>query len=78
MRHIAWAVTWMVVGLATMLATTNVLTHSAQLRRAANPPAIEPAVPAPESTVRPMAKARPPAEFGRSVIHASYRQRDRD
>jgi hypothetical protein len=27
---------------------------------------------------RPIAKARPPAEFGRSVIPASYRHRDRD
>ena len=76
MRHIAWAVTWMVVGLATTLATANVLMHNAQLRRAANPPAIEPA--APEPLARPMAKARPPAEFGRSVTPASYRQRDRD
>jgi hypothetical protein len=78
MRHIAWAVTWMVVGLATTLATANVLMHTAQLRRAANPPAIEPAMPAPEPMVRPIAKARPPAEFSRSVIPTSYRQRDRD
>jgi hypothetical protein len=75
MRHIAWAVTWMVVGLATTLATANVLMHNAQLRRAANPPALEPA---PELMAKPIAKARPPAEFGRSVIPASYRQRDRD
>ncbi len=68
----------MVVGLATTLATANVLMHNAQLRRAANPPAIEPAAPAPEPLARPMAKARPPAEFGRSVIPASYRQRGRD
>ena len=75
MRHLAWAMTWMVVGLVTTLATANVLTHNAQLRRAANPPAIEPA---PEPMAKPVAKARPPSEFGRSVTPASYRQRDRD
>jgi hypothetical protein len=69
----------MVVGLATTLATANVLMHNAQLQRAASPPAVEPGVPAPEPMMaRPIAKARPPAEFGRSVIPASYRQRDRD
>jgi hypothetical protein len=78
MRHIAWAVTWMLVGLATTLATANVLMHNAQLHRAATPPVIEPAMPAPEPMARPIAKARPPAEFGRNVIPASYRQRDRD
>jgi hypothetical protein len=78
MRHIAWAVTWMVVGLATTLATANVLMHNAQLRRAANPPTVEPAVPAPEPMAKPLAKARPPAESSRSVIPVSYRQRDRD
>jgi hypothetical protein len=68
----------MVVGLATTLATANVLMHNAQLRRAANPPAVEPAVPTPEPMAKPVAKARPPAEFSRSVTPASYRQRDRD
>jgi len=77
MRHLAWAMTWMVVGLVTTLATANVLMHNAQLHRAANPPVIEPA-PTPEPMTRPLARARPPAEFGRSVIPASYRQRDRD
>jgi hypothetical protein len=52
--------------------------HNAQLRRAANPPAVEPAAPAPELMAKPVAKARPPSEFGRSVTPASYRQRDRD
>lgn len=75
MRHFAWAMTWMVVGLVTTLATANVLTHNAQLRRAANPPAIEPAA---EPLAKPVATARPPAEFGRSVIPASFRHRDRD
>ena len=68
----------MVVGLATTLATANVLTHNAQLRRAANPPAAEPAPPAPEPMAKPIAKARPPAELGRSMMPASYRQRDRE
>jgi hypothetical protein len=78
MRHFAWAMTWMVVGLVTTLATANVLTHNAQLRRAANPPAVEPALPGLEPMTRPVAKARPPSEFGRSVTPATYRQRDRD
>jgi len=77
MRHLAWAMTWMVVGLATTLATANVLMHNAQLRRAANPPTLEPAGPL-EPMSRPVAKARPPSEFGRSVTPSSYRQRDRD
>ena len=78
MRHFAWAVTWMVVGLATTLATANVLMHNANLNRAATPPTVEPNAPAPEPAGKPIAKARPPAEFSRSVTPASYRQRDRE
>jgi hypothetical protein len=73
MRHITWAVTWIVVGLVATLATANVLTYNAALRRA-SPPAFEP--PATEPVLRPLATAQPPAEFGRSVSPASFRQRD--
>ena len=75
MKHLAWAVTWIVVGMVTTLATANVLLHSAQLHRTA---AVEPSTPAPEPLAAPIAKARPPAEFGRSVTPATFRQRDRD
>jgi hypothetical protein len=34
MRHITWAMTWILVGLAATLATANVLTHYAALHRA--------------------------------------------
>jgi hypothetical protein len=66
----------MVVGLAATLATANVLTHYASLHRAAPTP-FEPPAPVTEPSTRPMAKAHPPAEFGKSVLPASYRH-DRD
>jgi hypothetical protein len=77
MRHITWAVTWIVVGLVATLATANVLIHNAALHRPP-PPAFEPPAPATEPVNKPIAKARPPTEFGRSVTPAGYRQRDRD
>jgi hypothetical protein len=78
MRHFAWALTWMVVGLATTLAAANVLMHSADLRRATDAPAVEPIAQAAEPAGKPIAKSKPPVEFSRSVTPASYRQRDRD
>jgi hypothetical protein len=76
MRHIAWAVTWIVVGLATTLATANVLMQSAELRRKAAP-AAEPSMPTAEPAGKPIAKVRPPTEHGRSVIAVGYK-RDRN
>ena len=76
MRHLAWATTWMTVGLVTTLAVANVLTHNAQLHRSAAPPMVEPAVPASEPMSRPMAKAKPPVEFSRSVVMATRRHRE--
>ena len=76
MRHLTWVVTWMTVGLVTTLAVANVLTYHAQLHRpAAPPPSVEPVAPAPEPVSRPMAKAKPPVEFSRSLAGASHRQR---
>lgn len=77
MRQMTWAVTWIAVGLATTLATANILTHYAALHRPP-PAAFEPPAPVIEPVNRPLAKARPPSEFGRSVTPASYRHRDRD
>jgi hypothetical protein len=77
MRQITWAVTWIVVGLATTLATANVLTHNAQLNRA-RPAAFEPPAPTPEPVIKPIARARPASEFGRSVTPANFRQRGSD
>jgi hypothetical protein len=74
MRHLAWAVTWMTVGLVTTLAVANVLTHNAQLHSPATPPVVEPIAPAPIS--RPMAKAKPPIEVSRSLAAASHRHRE--
>ena len=68
MRHLAWVVTWMAVGLVTTLAVANVLAHNAQLHHpAAPPPVVEPVAPAPAPIDRPMAKAKPPVEFSRSL-----------
>ena len=80
MRHLAWAATWMTVGLVTTLAVANVLTHYAQLHHAAAPPlpAVEPVAPPSEPVSRPMAKAKPPAEFSRSLVVATRRHRDID
>jgi hypothetical protein len=76
MRHLAWAVTWMTVGLVTTLAVANVLTHNAQLHRPAMPPVVEPIAPAPEPVSRPMAKAKPPVEVSRSLVAATRRHHD--
>lgn len=69
--------TWMMVGLAATLATANLLTHYASLHRAAPAP-FEPPAPLAEPVNRLIAKARPPSEFGRSVVPASFRQRDHE
>ncbi len=76
MRHLTWAVTWIVVGLATTLATANVLMHNAALHRAATPPMVEPAAPATGPAGKPIAKARPPAEFSRSLLVSTRRYRN--
>ncbi len=74
MRQLTWAVTWIMVGLATTLATANVLTHIAQLHRA--PPAAFQAPPPPDPGARPGARARTPGELGRSVTPAGFHQHD--
>ena len=71
MRHLTWAVTWFVVGLAATLGTASVLQIVAT-RQAAAPALIAPAPqPAPAPTTKP------PAE-GRDLVVASrryYRER---
>jgi hypothetical protein len=69
MRHLTWAVTWFVVGLAATLGTASVL-QTVSTRHAATPAII---VPAP--TPAPVTK--PPSE-GRDLVVASrrfYRER---
>ena len=66
----------MTVGLVTTLAVANVLTHHAQLHHPAPPPTVETVAPAPEPVSRPMAKAKPPVEFSRSLVVATRRHRD--
>jgi hypothetical protein len=68
----------MVVGLATTLATANVLMHNAALHRPAAPPTVEPAAPASEPVSKPIARAKPPVEVSRSLIVATRRHRDID
>jgi hypothetical protein len=76
MRHFAWAVTWMAVGLVTTLAVANVLAQNAQLNRPAAPPVIEPVAPAPTPVDRPLAKAKPSVELSRSLAVVSHRRHD--
>jgi len=78
MRHLAWAVTWMTVGLVTTLAVANVLAHNAQLNRPSPSPVIEPVAPAPAPIDKPMAKAKPSVELSRSLVVATRRHRDID
>ena len=75
MRHLAWAVTWMTVGLVTTLAVANVLAHNAQMNHPASTPVIEPVAPAPVD--KPMAKAKPSVDqVSRSVAAVSHRRRE--
>jgi hypothetical protein len=77
MRHLAWAVTWMTVGLVTTLAVANVLTHNAQMNHPAPTPVIEPVAPTPEPVDKPMAKAKPSVDqVSRSVAAVSHRRRE--
>jgi len=78
MRHFAWAVTWMAVGLVTTLAVANVLAQNAQLNRPAPPPVVEPVAPAPAPVDRPMTKAKPSVELSRSLVLATRRHRETD
>jgi len=69
MRHLTWAVTWFVVGLAATLGTASVL-QTVTTRHAAAPTTIAP-TPAPAPLVKP------PSE-GRDLVVASrrfYRER---
>jgi hypothetical protein len=69
MRHLTWAVTWFVVGLAATLGTASVL-QIVTTRQAATPAIMAPA-PAPAPVTKP------PAE-GRELVVASrrfYRER---
>ena len=69
MRHLTWAVTWFVVGLAVTLGTASVL-QTVTSRQAATPAIIAPA-PAPAPLIKP------PSE-GRDLVVASRRfYRDR-
>jgi hypothetical protein len=70
MRHLTWAVTWFVVGLAATLGTASVL-QAVNTRQAAAPAIIVPPAPTPA----PLTK--PPSE-GRDLVVASrrfYRER---
>ena len=73
MRHLTWAVTWMIVGLAVTLATASVIQQQAMIRVASQQPApaIMPDAPAPADTVRP--KTNEPA---RSLVVASRRRHE--
>lgn len=68
MRHLTWAVTWFVVGLAVTLGTASVL-QVVTTRQAATPAVIGPA-PEPAPALTPGTK--PPAE-GRDLVVASRR-----
>ena len=63
MRHLTWAVTWFVVGLAVTLGTASVL-QVVTTRPVAQPAVIAPPAPAPVT--------KPPAE-GRDLVVASRR-----
>ncbi len=68
MRHLTWAMTWIVVGLAITLGTASVLSQVAMRQpQPAAPPIVDPA---PTITPKP--------EQGRSVVVASRRHRDSD
>ena len=56
MRHLTWAVTWFVVGLAATLGTASVL-QIVTTRQAATPAILAPA-PSPAPTVKPPAECR--------------------
>ena len=71
MRHLTWAVTWFVVGLAATLGTASVL-QIVTTRQAAAPAFIAPPAPMPAPVTKP------PAE-GRELVVATrryYRERE--
>lgn len=73
MRHVTWAVTWMLVGLAVTLATASVIQQKALTRVASQ----HPAPIAMPDTAPPLDNAKPKTdEPMRSVVVASRHRRD--
>jgi hypothetical protein len=72
MRHITWAVTWMLVGLAVTLATASVIEQKASIRVASQKPAT---IAVPDPT--PVDNAKPRTnEPTRSLVVAARHRRD--
>ena len=72
MRHITWAVTWMLVGLAVTLATASVIQHNAMIRIAQHQaPIMAPAPIDPPAGIKTKT-----SEPSRSLVVASRHRRD--